>query len=162
MEAGVPELSVIMPVFNGATTVETAVRSTLRAMPRDSELVVLDDASTDGTGAVVEAIGDRRVRLVRNSVNVGVGRAARELMECTDSRFVARMDADDVCLPWRFRSQLPAMRRGSVDILFAPVVRFRSAPLRVSLSMPVAINARASASPCGDVHRDAADDDRSA
>jgi glycosyltransferase involved in cell wall biosynthesis len=127
-----------MPVRNGEATVHHAVASTLRAMPRDAELVIWDDASTDGTVAAIERFADRRVRLVRSDQAAGVGAALRALSDQTDSRLVARMDADDVCLPWRFAAQSAALRRGR-GILFSPVLRFRTSPLRVTPSAPVAI-----------------------
>lgn len=135
----VPELSVLMPVRNGQATVSHAVASTLRALPRDAELVIWDDASTDATVSVIERIRDRRVRLIRSDRPLGVGAALRELSDRTDSRLVARMDADDICLPWRFAVQSAALREGRSGILFSSVVRFRTSPLRVSPSAPVGI-----------------------
>jgi glycosyltransferase involved in cell wall biosynthesis len=132
-----------MPVHNGSATVSGAIGSTLRAMPRDAELVIWDDASTDATAAVIERFADRRVRLIRSERTVGVGAALRALCDQSDSRFVARMDADDVCLPWRFAVQSAALRAKQCEILFSPVLRFRTSPLRVSPSAPVAISAPA-------------------
>lgn len=129
----------LMPVRNGEATVHRAVASTLRALPGDSELAIWDDASTDGTVAVIERFADRRVRLVRSERPEGVGAALRALSERTDSRFVARMDADDVCLPWRFAAQTAGLRLSSCQILFSPVLRFRTSPLRVAPSAPTAI-----------------------
>jgi glycosyltransferase involved in cell wall biosynthesis len=134
-----PELSVLMPVRDGGATVRHAITSTLRAMPGDSELVIWDDHSTDGTVEVVDRVADRRVRLIRSDRTIGVGAALRALCDRTDSRFIARMDADDVCLPWRFAAQSARVRRERCDILFSPVIRFRTSPLRVSPSAPVAI-----------------------
>lgn len=136
-----PRLSVHMPVYNGEATVAAALRSTLRAMPKDAELVVWNDGSTDRTIDVIAGVEDRRVRVIESATNVGPGAAARELCARTDSALVARMDADDFCLPGRFRLQLGHMRTGRIDILFSPVVRFSTAPLRVKPSMPLAISA---------------------
>ncbi|MGN6219634.1 MAG: glycosyltransferase family 2 protein [Microbacterium sp.] len=133
----------LLPVRDGEATVRHAVASTLRAMPRDAELVIWDDASTDRTVAVIENFSDRRVRLIRSDRAVGVGAALRALCDRTDSRFVARMDADDVCLPWRFAAQSAGLRDGRRGILFSPVLRFRTAPLRVLPSAPVAVSAQA-------------------
>ena len=134
-----PELSVLMPVRDAQATVGAAVSSTLRAMPRDAELVVWDDGSTDGTASAVERAGDRRVRVLRSDRPLGVGAALRALTDRTDSRLVARMDADDLCLPWRFAVQAAALRGARSGILFSSVVRFRTSPLRVSPSAPVGI-----------------------
>jgi GT2 family glycosyltransferase len=128
-----------MPVRNGAATIASAVRSTLRAMPRDSELVVWDDASTDRTLELLESIRDPRIRVIESASHVGPGAAVASLMSATDSGFVARMDADDVCLPWRFAYQLAHLEGTRTDILFSATVRFRTRPLRVAPSAPATI-----------------------
>ncbi|WP_375388150.1 glycosyltransferase family 2 protein [uncultured Amnibacterium sp.] len=115
-----PLLSVLLPVKDGSATVLRAARSTLRAMPRDAELVVVDDGSTDATGEVLSRIADRRLRVVRHERPQGVASSLNEALARTDSRVVARMDADDVSLPWRFRVQLPAL--SGADHVFGALV----------------------------------------
>lgn len=115
-----PRLSVIIPAYNAATTVRAALRSTLRHLPRDAEVVVLDDGSTDGTLAVAEEFTDSRLR-VHTAQNRGVSAALTALIEMTDSEIIARMDADDVVLPGRFDRQLDALAAGS-DAVFTTVV----------------------------------------
>lgn len=117
-----PRLSVILPAHNAARYVGAAVRSTLRALPRDGEIVVYDDASTDGTGDIVRAIGDPRVRVADDCSHRGLVGALNYLLEHTDSAIVARMDADDICLPWRFTRQLAAVHRAPV--VFSALVPF--------------------------------------
>lgn len=114
-----PRLSVLMPVRNAEGYVLSAVRSTLRAMPRDSELLVMDDASTDRTGLLLGQVDDARLIVRRSSVSLGVANALNDLLLSTDSEFVARMDADDECYPWRFRFQATRMR--AVDFSFTAV-----------------------------------------
>lgn len=122
-----PELSVILPARNAETTVAAAVSSTLRALPRDAELVVLDDGSTDATAQeVIRGAGGRtgpdpRLRLLQTPPSGGLTQALSQLIAATDSRTVARMDADDLCMPWRFRISLPHLRR-DCDLVFTQVV----------------------------------------
>lgn len=140
-----PRLSVHMAARNSEATIERAIRSTLAALPKDAELVVGDDASSDGTADRVLAIVDPRLRLLRRSRSEGIGPARQHLLDTTDSEFVATMDSDDVCLPWRFRTQLPRLER-SVDLCFTSVVSFREAAGRVSRvrpGLPLRIDARA-------------------
>ncbi|MBX3195274.1 MAG: glycosyltransferase family 2 protein [Microbacteriaceae bacterium] len=117
MAGAEPVLSVLMPARNAAGTVLAAVRSTLRAMPAEAELLVLDDASDDGTGELVRGVGDARVRVIRSDENVGIARGLTRLLGEARASVVARMDADDVCLPTRFRAQLAALDRGA-DLVF--------------------------------------------
>lgn len=117
-----PNLTVIMPAHNAVPYLTTAVSSTLKALPRDSELVVLDDASSDETPEVLERLSsDQRLRVIRSDSPLGVSRALNRLLEMTDSQYVARMDADDICMSWRFRAQLARVQR--TEFLFSSVVR---------------------------------------
>lgn len=115
-----PRLSVLVPACNAADTIVRAVRSTLRDMPRDAEIVVLDDGSRDGTADVVRTVSDPRVRVISRP-NRGVAVTLNDLLEATDSEFVARMDADDVVLPGRFGRELRAVD-SAVDAVFTTVV----------------------------------------
>lgn len=133
-----PELSVLMPVRNGASTIALALRSTLRAMPWDAELVVWDDASDDGTAELASATGDRRVTVIRSSASAGPGGAMQALIDATDSRYVARMDADDVSFPWRFATT-GLLKRDQCDYVFTPVVSFRTRPVRLRPEIPLPI-----------------------
>jgi glycosyltransferase involved in cell wall biosynthesis len=113
-----------MPAYNAERTIRRAVLSTLRAMPDDSRLVVRDDASIDGTVAVLESINDRRLSVIASSENSGSGVVRNRILAETDSEFFAVMDADDVSLPWRFTLQMKAAE--SVDVVFGAAVRFDS------------------------------------
>jgi glycosyltransferase involved in cell wall biosynthesis len=134
-----PELSVIMPVRNGATTVQAAVTSTLRAMPTDSEIVVFDDGSTDATSAALDTIDDPRLRRLRSATSGGITAALNAAIAATDSRFVARMDADDISLPGRFLYQLAAMRRG-LDVSFTTVLPWQPGRARIPAAVPAPIS----------------------
>lgn len=125
-----PRLSVLLPAYNAEATVATAVRTTLRDLPKDAELVVLDDGSSDRTSAIVEAINDPRLRL-RSRPNKGVAVSLNEMIDITDSEFIARMDADDIVLPGRFSRELRALVGGgggssekAADAVFTTVVEW--------------------------------------
>lgn len=119
-----PRLSVIVPAYNAAGTIASAIRSTTRALPRDAEVVVLDDGSTDGTADAIRALDDARVRVISRP-NRGVAATLNDLLDATDSDLVARMDADDLVLPGRFVRQLRAIDRGA-DAVFSTVVTWGS------------------------------------
>lgn len=135
-----PRLTVIMPARNAEKTILTALNSCLRSMPRDSELVVWDDGSTDGTRAVVQAHPDPRVRSFLSEIGVGGGQARIELLDATDSEFVACMDADDIAVPGRFYRQVQRLR-DDVDFVFGSTVRFSESPMRIRPTLTPGLNA---------------------
>lgn len=128
-----PELSVLLPVKNGLPYIKRAVSSTVRAMPRDAELVILNDGSTDGTGAYLETLSDRRIRVIHSEQSSGIARGLNRLLEESDSKYIARMDADDVSLPGRFHHQYQALQND--DLLFSSSIFMtrRGVPLRPQL-----------------------------
>lgn len=132
-------LSVLMPAFNVAGLVERAVRSTLAALPEDSELVVFDDASTDDTRAAVQRIRDIRLVLLASDTNVGVGRALNTMLAATTSRYVARMDGDDICLRHRFTRQLRSPYADS-HVSFTTVARFGRSARALRPALPIALS----------------------
>lgn len=125
-----------MPVRNGMPHLRAAVTSTLRALPRDSNLVVHDDASDDGTADYLDSLDDVRVQVLTSETPRGVAGGLNHLLDSVDSEFIGRMDADDIALPWRFHQQLHALGAGA-DVTFTTTVLFGStnrprSPLRLS------------------------------
>ena len=99
-----PRLSVLVPSWNAASTIEWAIDSVI-ADPRASlECIVIDDGSTDGTPEIVSAIGDRdpRVILLRLEVNEGVSNARNRGLAIARGEWIAFHDADDRMLPGWF------------------------------------------------------------
>lgn len=130
----VSSLSVLMPVRNGGKFVRRAVLSTLRALPQAAELLVMDDGSTDNTAAILETVHDSRLRTFTRRESRGVALALNSLLEESKSPLIARMDADDVCLPWRFRLQTPVLESQG-GVVFGNVIYCtgRGVPTRPSL-----------------------------
>jgi GT2 family glycosyltransferase len=107
----VPEVTVLLAVHNGGDYVVAAVRSVLDQTFRDFELLVVDDASTDGTAELVSGLGDQRIRVLRNDRNIGqVASLNRGLREAR-GEIVARLDHDDVSHPLRLERQMAVLHR---------------------------------------------------
>lgn len=98
-----PQVSIIMPCFNAAATVERAIASVLAQTFTDFELFVVNDASTDNSvelvNALVDATGDARVTLIDMPRNVGPSGVRNEALRAAAGTFVAFLDSDDEYLP---------------------------------------------------------------
>ncbi len=105
-----PRLSVVLPVRDSEATIGAAVDSVLRQSFEDFELIAVDDASKDGTRAVLDAAAKRDPRVqVLSGPGTGVVGAANLGLSACRGEFVARMDGDDESLPERFALQLAAL-----------------------------------------------------
>ncbi|GAA2455913.1 glycosyltransferase family 2 protein [Agromyces soli] len=118
-----PRLSVLIPAWNASAHLASTIRTTLIALPRDAEIVVYDDASEDATAAVAASFSDRRVRVIVGDSQLGPARGMNRLLGATDSEYVARIDADDLCHPFRFALQRREIERGA-DVAFGTLLHF--------------------------------------
>ncbi|MES3674770.1 glycosyltransferase family A protein [Halomonas elongata] len=110
---GVDELvSVIMPAFNAEATLATALRSLLAQTHSALEILVVDDASADGTLAVAEAFAarDSRVRVLPQSINQGAYTARNRGLAEAAGEFWTVHDCDDWSHPQKLALQVAAMR----------------------------------------------------
>ncbi len=83
-----------------------AIRSVLAQTYADFQLVIVDDGSTDRSSAIIDGFSDPRIQRIRLPGNRGLVTALNTGIAQSASEFVARMDADDVCLPRRFERQV--------------------------------------------------------
>jgi glycosyltransferase involved in cell wall biosynthesis len=95
-----PSFSVIIPAYNEAGLVGSAIESVLRQSRPDWEAIVVDDGSTDGTAEAVHEfeLRDPRVRLVRKA-NEGLSAARNSGIDVAGARYVTFLDSDDLLMP---------------------------------------------------------------
>jgi Glycosyl transferase family 2 len=92
-------ISVCMATYNGARWVIPQIESILRQLGPADELVIVDDASTDNTVAVVSALNDPRIRIVGNPTNVGIDRTFERAIGLATGDYIFLSDQDDVWYP---------------------------------------------------------------
>ena len=98
-------VSVVLPAHDAAGTIADAVTSVLGQTLADLELVVVDDGSTDGTGAQLAAFADPRLVVERHPTNRGLTAALQTGIARASAPVIARMDADDVAYEDRLARQ---------------------------------------------------------
>lgn len=104
-----PQITVVLPVYNGVKFLSRAVDSILAQTCRDWELLIINEyGSDDGSGelAAQYARRDGRIRLLQNRERLGLAESLNRGFREAAGDFLARMDADDVSYPERFEKQL--------------------------------------------------------
>jgi GT2 family glycosyltransferase len=101
-----PRVSFLLAVHNDARFIAATLRSILDQTFDDFELVVVDDASTDGTADLLQSSEDRRVRYFRNDTNLGQVPSLNVGLKLCRGELVARIDGDDLCEPTRLAAQV--------------------------------------------------------
>lgn len=104
-------VSILMPAFNALHTLGEAVASVQAQSHTDWELLIVDDASRDGTYARAEALAaeDIRIRLLRHAENKGAAATRNTALAAAQGRYIAFLDADDLWHPDKLRRQLAFM-----------------------------------------------------
>ena len=111
MDPAHPRVTVLIPAYNAAATIEATLRSALDQTYRSIEVLVVDDGSTDGTADVVRGIQDDRLRLIEQA-NGGVAAARNRAIAEARGALLAPLDADDVWYPTKLAAQVERMEAG--------------------------------------------------
>lgn len=111
-----PDVSVILPVYNGERHVRAAIESILSQSFRNLELIVVDDGSMkDKTKEVLHGIQrerrDQRLKVITLETNIGLSGALNVGLKHSIGRYIARQDHDDISLPNRIEKQVSYLDR---------------------------------------------------
>lgn len=116
------KVSVVMSVCNGKEYLTEAINSVLSQTLSHFEFIIIDDGSTDGSSEVLVSAAERdpRIHLIRNEKNLGLTMSLNLGVKIARGKYIARMDADDICLPDRIECQLKYMLENTaVDLVYA-------------------------------------------
>jgi glycosyltransferase involved in cell wall biosynthesis len=106
-----PTISVVIPTYQRRAHLLAAVASVQRQTVPASEIIVVDDGSSDGTAEALHNVGDPRLRLIRHDHNRGVSAARNMGLDAARGEFIAWLDSDDVARPRRLERQVRALQR---------------------------------------------------
>lgn len=106
-----PQVSVVMPVYNARPYLSDAIESVLGQVLGDFELIIVNDGSSDGSAEVIDryAKADSRIVVVHQA-NQGIVSALNNGISRARGPFLARMDSDDIAMPMRFAHQVGFLR----------------------------------------------------
>lgn len=106
---GEPQVTVLMPVYNGEPYLRAAIDSILNQSFTDFEFLIINDGSTDQSLKTIKSCKDRRIRLVNQRSNQGLIATLNRGFAVAKGRLIARMDCDDISMPERLSKQVAFM-----------------------------------------------------
>lgn len=118
-----PYVSVVLPVFNGATTVQQAVDSIIVQDYKNWEMIIINDGSTDNTSGLLANLKDTRIK-VYHIPRSGISRALNFGIRISSGRYIARMDADDVSPVNRLSCQVDYLENHEATGLVSGLVSY--------------------------------------
>ena len=121
------KVSFVIPVYNAESTIREAVESALGQTYPATEVIVIDDCSTDETVHVLDSIIDSRLRVLKSGENRGVAAARNMGIGVSDADLIACLDADDFAAPRRLELQVSAFRQNHSAVLVCGAAVSRSA-----------------------------------
>ncbi len=128
------DVSVVIPTRNRSRLLNVALRSALRQRGVDLEVIVVDEASTDDTPALLAAVGDARVRILRHEAPRGLSAARNHGAEEAHGEWIAFLDDDDLWAPEKLVRQLDAAQKAGCEWVYTGSVNFEGA--RILYSQP--------------------------
>tara|TARA_R110000782_G_scaffold120864_2_gene211897 strand:- start:2570 stop:3475 length:906 start_codon:yes stop_codon:yes gene_type:complete len=101
-----PKVTVLMSVLNGEDYLREAIDSILAQTFTDFEFLIIDNASTDGTAAIIASYGDARIRCIRNDSVLTLTQSLNKGLKAARGEYIARLDADDIAMTDRLQAQV--------------------------------------------------------
>jgi len=113
------QISVLMSTYNDGPFLERAILSILEQSFSDYEFIIIDDNSSDETVSILDRYSklDRRIKIIRNDVNLGLAGSLNRGLEVAQGDWIARMDGDDVSHPQRFKIQMDYLLKNQLIYL---------------------------------------------
>ncbi len=105
-----PEISVILPVYNGEPYLKAAIDSILNQTFKNFEFIIINDGSIDASEAIIKSYKDERIKYLYQN-NLGLGATLNKAISLSKSSFIARQDQDDISLPDRFEKQISYLKQ---------------------------------------------------
>jgi glycosyltransferase involved in cell wall biosynthesis len=110
MTSSSPLVSVVIPVFNGASFIARAVESVLAQTCTDFEIIIVDDGSTDNTQAVLGQMAQTSAIICLHQDNAGPAQARNAGIQSAKGEYLAFLDCDDIWFPEKLEAQLAILR----------------------------------------------------
>ena len=123
-----PLISIIVPVYNVSDYIEQCLESLINQTMREIEIIIVDDCGTDDSIIKAEKFAkkDKRIRIVYNKTNQGLGQTRNIGLKYVRSDYVAFLDSDDWIEKDFYKKLYEACKRENADIAVSDVVYYHS------------------------------------
>jgi glycosyltransferase involved in cell wall biosynthesis len=115
-----PFITVGLSFYNSEKTLSNAIKSVLLQTYTNFEFVIIDDGSSDGSYNIAERLSksDSRIKLIRGEKNIGLAFRLNQITDLAGGEYIARMDSDDIMLPWKIEKQMSVlMENQHIDLI---------------------------------------------
>ena len=106
-------VTIIMPVYNAELYLKDAIESVLAQSYKNFIFMIINDGSTDQTEKIILEYKDERIQYISNEENLGIVKTLNKGIALSYTKYIARMDADDICAPERLQQQINVMEQDS-------------------------------------------------
>jgi len=113
-----------MTVFNGSVYLKEAIDSVLNQTYRSFEFLIIDDCSTDNSRELIKSYKDSRIRLIENKSNIGLTRSLNFGLKQANSKYIARLDQDDIAMENRIDRQISYLKQHPHIVLLGTWCQF--------------------------------------
>lgn len=137
-QQNIPLVSVIMPAYNAAVTLQESVDSVVAQTFHNWELIIINDASIDNTEEIAKHYSgrDRRIRLTTNEINQGVAVSRNEGIKQAMGEYLAFLDSDDLWGKEKLQKQMHFMKQNNAIISFTGTAYMNAAGQISAYTLP--------------------------
>lgn len=109
------KVAILMPVYNGEKYLNEAIESILNQTYKEFDFLIINDGSSDRTEEIIKSYNDKRIIYIENEKNIGIVKTLNKGLDLIKSKYIVRMDADDISSSKRVEKQVKFMDK-NMDI----------------------------------------------
>ena len=131
------KISILLPTFNAGNDLYLAVKSILNQSFKNWTLLILDDGSTDNSLEKIKNLSDERIKIFKNKINKGITYRLNQGIKLSNTKYIARMDSDDISFPDRLKKQFNFLEKNkNIDLVSSKVSFFLDNNYQISGFLP--------------------------
>jgi glycosyltransferase involved in cell wall biosynthesis len=131
------KISILLPTFNAGNNLFLAVKSILNQSFKNWTLLILDDGSTDNSLQKINNLSDERIKIFKNKINKGISYRLNQGIKLSSTKYIARMDSDDISFPDRLEKQFNFLEKNKdIDLVASKASFFFDNNYQISGFLP--------------------------